>query len=49
MRIGIIMASVLGLLSASPIAAQAPPADTQREAMLARAKAAEIKIGRAHV
>ena len=43
MRIGIIMASVLGLLSASPIAAQAPPADTQREAMLARAKAAEIR------
>ena len=42
MRIGTTMASVVGLLFASHAVAQTSQADAQREAMLARDKAAEI-------
>ena len=42
LRRTIILAAVFGLLSASQSAAQTPPSDAQRAAMLARAKALEI-------
>ena len=42
MRSAKAMAWIIGLLLASPALAQAPAAEAQREAMFARAKAAEI-------